>query len=131
MASGERSPWTRKSARSVHGRGYRGSALPLSASTELVGGPRRSRVESKPLPESNPARDVCVISGVRPGRGDQTHGWLCSLAKWAGQPLRPDVPVGSRFGMYPAIEIDLHLDDVCPAHAPSCAAVRQLQARCS
>jgi hypothetical protein len=37
------------------------------------------------------------------------------LPKLAGQPLWPGVPAGSRFVMYPAIEIDLHLDRVCAA----------------
>jgi hypothetical protein len=38
------------------------------------------------------------------------------MSRWAGQLLWTGVPVGSRFGMYPAIEIDLHLVRICAAH---------------
>jgi hypothetical protein len=45
------------------------------------------------------------------------------MSKWAGQQLWPDVRVGSRFGMYPSLEINLHLDYVCPAQPSSDAAL--------
>jgi hypothetical protein len=38
------------------------------------------------------------------------------MPKLAGQRLWLVAPVGSRFGMYPATEIDMHLDCICAAH---------------
>ena len=47
----------------------------------------------------------------------------CRMPRLAGQPLWLVAPVGSRFGVYPAVEIDLHIDCICAAQRRSPAAL--------
>jgi len=59
--------------------------------------------------------------------GARRHLWAAAehrrLPKLAGQPLWPVAPVGSSFGMHPAIEITLHLDRIRAAQRRVPAAV--------
>jgi len=56
-------------------------------------------------------------------RADDLPQPIGAQPKWAGQPLWPGGPVGSSFGLYPAIEITLRLDRVCAAQPSSHAAL--------
>jgi hypothetical protein len=75
-------------------------------------------------PRALPLRSRARAGSERCATANTAHDRQVSLARriLAGQRLPATAQTGSSFGLDPAVEINLHLDHVCPAHTSSRAA---------